>query len=412
MSQIPVMRRARDEIMTLKKSENEHAGLCPSFEREKLLRLVPLREESDNLVRIYLKDFETTFRVLHIPTFLRQYEAFWAAPNEARTDFLVILVLVLAVVYCIPPPDPVSFVGFSSTRRNTTIEWIAICASWLENHSQKHTTLAFFQVHCLLYLARRMNIVKIKRSWTSAGYVLRRAMEAGFHREPSLLSHKISVFDQEMRRRLWATISEFELQESIDRGMAPGIREGDWDTRAPANINDKDFDENSTSLPPSKPIANFTNTSFICFSAGTLRTRLELVSMLNRLGAPVSYEQILLYDEKLLSILDEIPTWGTESDSNADKNLAIIPHSLVWLQLHQFLIMLHRPFAQGGSQASRYRYSRSSCINSALSVLNRYTQSDIQADFSLCVMKTDLFRAAFSLCYDLVTTKTDGIRMF
>ncbi|KAL9107980.1 MAG: hypothetical protein Q9227_007195 [Pyrenula ochraceoflavens] len=415
LQQIPVMRRARDEMMNLKKIEHENSDVRPTFEREKLLRLIPPRDESDKLVQMYLNDFETSYRILHVPTFKKQYSQFWTAPNEARTDFMVTLVLVLAVVYCVPVPDPVSFVGFSSTRRNSAIEWIALCASWLDGHSQKHTTLSFFQIHCLLYLARRMNIVKVKRTWTSAGYLLRRAMEAGLHREPTLLGNRISLFDQEMRRRLWATICEFELQEAVDRGMIPGIHEGDWDSKPPANINDEDFDESCTALPPSKPLAMFTNTAFLHFSAKTLGTRLEVVSILNRLESTISYEKVLIQDEKLLAILDDIPAWGTEPTSpptpqtnNSSTNLALMPRSFIWLQIHQFLIMIHRPFAQGGLQQSRHRYSRNSCISSALSTLNRYTQPDINADFSLCVFRSDVFRAAFSLCYDLVTLRSEG----
>lgn len=415
MNQIPVMRKARNELIALRDSEEASPSPNNKFKRERLLELIPPRHEAETLLQIYLDTFETTYRILHIPRFRKHYEEFWLAPDEAQDSFLVILVLVLAVVYCVPPLDQVKFVGFSSARRNRAIECIDICSLWLNQHSQKHTTIAYFQAHCLLHLAKRMNIVKVKRIWTSAGHLLRIAMSAGLHREPSLLGGKISVYDQEMRRRLWVTIAEFELQDSLDRGMIPALREGSWDCSPPSNINDEDFDLDSQSLPASKPVTDFTDAAFLHASAQTLSFRAELIALINRVGAPLSYEQVLVEDQKLSQLTDEIPHWLAERSVAGNRQIldrALIPRSLLSLQLEQFLIFLHRPFAQGGHNTSRYRYSKSSCISSAISILNRYTKSDIVQDFSLVVMRTDLFRAAFNLCFDLVTinNSTSGER--
>lgn len=406
MNQIPLMRKARNEMMALRNTEHSPPSSGPSFKREKLLSLIPSRDEADALLQIYLDTFETTFRILHVPTFQKQYDQFWASPGNAPDSFLVILLLVITVVYCIPPLDQASFVGFSSSRRNRAIEYIDICTLWISQHSQKHMTMAYFQVHCLLHLAKRMNIVKVKRMWTSAGNVLRIAISAGLHREPSMLGHKISVFDQEMRRRLWVTIAEFELHDSLDRGMAPAIRDGSWDSRPPSNINDEDFDLDSQTLPPSRPITEFTVTAFLHQSSQNLSSRIELVALINNIGSSMNYEQVLAQDEKLMQCLAEIPNWDTMHTTPRDQQTlghARLARSLLWLQIQQLVILLHRPFAQDGQHVFRYRYSRSSCVTSAISVLNRYNKPDIATDFSLVVMRTDLFRAAFSLCYDLVT---------
>ncbi|KAI9871186.1 MAG: hypothetical protein M1823_008521, partial [Watsoniomyces obsoletus] len=105
-----------------------------------------------------------------------------------------------------------------------------------------------------------MNCYKVKREWTIAGSVLRLAMAAGLHREPTYLSSKISVFDQEMRRRLWFTILELEMQASSDRGMRASIVLDDWDVLPPLNVHDEDFNESTQSMPPAKPLTDFTRT--------------------------------------------------------------------------------------------------------------------------------------------------------
>ncbi len=41
---------------------------------------------------------------------------------------------------------------------------------------------------------------------------------SGFHRDPRVFGDRCSVFEGEMRRRIWATSMELELQASIDKG--------------------------------------------------------------------------------------------------------------------------------------------------------------------------------------------------
>lgn len=405
------MRKARNELMALRSTEPNSPPIGNHYSRDKLLKLIPPRDEVDSLLQIYVNTFETTFRILHVPSFRKQYEQFWLSPEQNPDSFLITLLLVVTVVCSIPELEQASFVGFSSTRRNRAMESIDLCALWISQHSQKHITLAYFQVHCLLHLARRMNIVKVKRTWTGAGHILRIAMSTGLHREPSVLAHKISVFDQEMRRRLWATIAEFELHDSLDRGMAPAIRDGSWDSKPPANIHDEEFDQDSKSLPASRPTTEFTDTAFLHQSSQTLSFRTELIARINRIGSPMSYEEVLSQDEKLMQCVAEIPQWDAKSlvaQTTQASNRAFLARSLLWLQLQQFLLLIHRPFAHDGRPVSRYRYSKSSCITSAISILNLYTRPDITRDFSLVVMRTDLFRAAFSLCYDIATLNSSN----
>jgi hypothetical protein len=41
----------------------------------------------------------------------------------------------------------------------------------------------------------------------------------GLHRDPDIFKGRCTTFESEIRRRLWATSLELELQASIDRGM-------------------------------------------------------------------------------------------------------------------------------------------------------------------------------------------------
>src|SRR6266516_2867709 len=231
-----------------------------------LLDLLPGRETVDRLVRLYFETFETAYRILHVPTFWREYEGFWENPQAGKPSFTVTILLVMAVVNCVSSREQATYIGDSASTREAAILWIESCDFWLQRQSQKHLYLAIWQIRCLLLLAKMSNTVKKKRTWTAAGNLMRQAMSAGFHRDPSLLGAKVSVFDQEMRRRLWATIIELELQASIDRGMPSASANFPSDVAPVLNVNDQDFEEDSQKTPSQKPCHHYTTTSFLHIS--------------------------------------------------------------------------------------------------------------------------------------------------
>ncbi|EHK42362.1 hypothetical protein TRIATDRAFT_309958 [Trichoderma atroviride IMI 206040] len=176
-----------------------------------LLSLIPQQSATDKLAQVYFEVIENTYRVLHAPTFFQEYKRFLSSPQDASAVFLVQLLLTCAISNLLTT-DATSYVGCSSLQRDTSTKWVEICEAWLNIQSQKHMTLKVFQVQVLILIAKRVNCIKVKRNWTVAGHMLKLAMSAGLHREPSNLNKSMSVFDQEMRRRLWFTIVELEVQ--------------------------------------------------------------------------------------------------------------------------------------------------------------------------------------------------------
>lgn len=58
---------------------------------------LPPKDVADKLVDCYLQTTETIYRILHVPTLRRDYEALWVSDTEPDTVFLVQLKLVLAI---------------------------------------------------------------------------------------------------------------------------------------------------------------------------------------------------------------------------------------------------------------------------------------------------------------------------
>ena len=401
MDHLPVVGDIKESMDRFKKEKKGCREEDASYDQSSLLALVPERATTDVLVKQYVDTFETTFRVLHIPSFMRQYENFWLQTNEAAPEFLVILLLVVATVYCVSPSEE-KFSGRSSVSREKAIRMINSCDLWLKAQSQKHATFATYQVHILIFLARRMNCVKIKREWAAAGNLLRIAQAAGFHREPTYLNTKISVFDQEMRRRLWATILEIELQMSIDRGMPSAVGPEGWDCRAPSNIDDEDFEPASRELPNPKSLAKYTRTSFLTIGQQSAGLRIELLARINSIRSNMQFEEALAYDAKIRQMLDDLPDWNVGSSVTA----AQFSRALTRLQLFEFLVLIHQPFATQTLSQTRYFYSRASTRDAASNILETYYNIPTPTNLLLCFFRDDQLRASLSLCRDLCTSSS------
>ncbi|RMD41853.1 hypothetical protein DV735_g3294, partial [Chaetothyriales sp. CBS 134920] len=376
---------------------NEDLGL------QQLVDMVPARERADAFVAEYYETYETTYRVLHTPTFTQEYKQFWVDQNSVRALFVVRLLLICASVNWAVGGETDAFVGRSSVVREQAAVWIQAAESWLGKQSHKHTTLEYFQTHVLLVIAKRNISYKIKREWMTTGTLLRLLMAAGFHREPSYLSQKISVFDQEMRRRLWHTGVELDLQASCMRGMRAAIHPDDWDCLPPLNIHDEGLDETTQIMPSSLPMTTFTRTSFLVSAASHLRLRVEMLSAINSLSSLVTLTPVMNYDALTRSALDALPRYG-ETASKA-MHFASAASQLL---LHEFLLLLHQPFATSDLSESRYFYSRCARRDSALSVLCLYTWSKLPLAQRLILSNSQdaNLRACLATCHDIVVASS------
>ena len=294
-----------------------------------------------------------------------------------------------------------SYVGSSSLVRENALHGIQVGECWLRRQSKKHLTIEIFQVNCLLFLTKQANSIKRKQAWTSAGDIVRFSMAAGLHREPSLLCTKASVFQCEMRRRLWATIMELELQASIARGMPSSLAGLSFDCSPPGNLNDEDFGEDSEHIPMPKPSDEYTATSFLYLSLRSLSLRVKLNSTINNHEPPLTYDHVLAESQKITDCLAEIPRWDEAKASPYDHPETMIPRFLLEIQLRQILIWLHGPFARQDKSSIQARYSRMACLDTAGTILNRHLTLLAGGSRVLHMLRNDVYLASLSICHNL-----------
>lgn len=362
--------------------------------------LLPTREEADALINVYLDQFEQVHRIVHIPTFRKEYEQYWDNPGTPKryAAFTALILSMMAVSSCVHTHDHLKFVGMMSNARHWAEKWIKACDQWSQKQSQKHRRLIHYQVACMLYLGKRVNTIKKKRFWTGSGALIQDGIAVGLHREPSHMAAKITVFHQEMRRRIWATVQEFDMQASFDHGLPTLVSQLHYDTNAPRNLDDDDFDESTTVLPPSKPAKEYTFSSFQNLARQSLPLRLELSRLLTGPLSDIDYDQVIRYTNDLTQEIDSLPSWDTNTTNTKGTKNPMIAYTLLHVQLRQYIIPLHQPYLKLRKQNSKYQYSEIIYYNAARDVVLLHDKLYDQGVRSLNFLREDALTTAINLC--------------
>jgi hypothetical protein len=359
-----------------------------------LISLVPERAVTDHFVQLYISTFEQTYRILHQPTFWIDYETFWKSPQDSKLGFAAVLLLILASVRCMSPKQEWSFDLNGSSARSEAILWILACDSWLQQQSQKHRTVAMYQVMCLRVLAASANSLKVKQAKLFAEALLEYFKAAGMHRDPSMLEGRCSAFEQEMRRRFWATVMELELQSSLDRGTPSSLSSTPFDCKPPLNLNDEDLVIDAVRNPIPAPSGKYTSTSYLHVASRSISLRINLCSLINDPQFNLGYGEVLRYEQEINEELDAIPKWGDGKVKGQDYASALLD-----LQLRQYLIMLHTPYARK-SYSSQNRYSRMVCFETSKYILDLHHKLVCSGNHVLCLVRSDILYATLSICHN------------
>ncbi|KAI9158341.1 Transcription factor asR3 [Paramyrothecium foliicola] len=403
----PFMRETADEWLRPVIQHDRKDRKSRREERERLFAqrdleleaLLPTKEEADALIMVYLDQFEQVHRIVHIPTFRKEYEAYWELGSTQRyAAFTALILAMMAVASCVQAHPQLKFIGMMSNARHWAEKWIKACDEWQSKQSQKHRRLIHYQLACLLYLGKRVNTIKKKRFWTGSGALIQDGIAVGLHREPSHMGGKIDVYNQEMRRRIWSTVQEFDMQASFDHGLPTLVSQLHYDTNAPRNLDDEDFDEDTTVLPPSKPPKEYTFSSFQNLTRQSLQLRLELSRLLTGPVSQIDYDQVIRYTNDLTQEIDALPSWDMTSDPGNGKKNPLIAYTLLHVQLRQYIIPLHQPFLKLRQQNSKYQYSEIIYYNAARDIVLLHDKLYEQGVRALNFLREDALTTAINLC--------------
>lgn len=322
---------------------------------------IPSKEICDVLVDCYLRTFESVFRVLHIPSFRREYSSYWAGdiPGKPSVILKILLVCAIGVPFYDGPEKPL--------LRSASVKWTQAATQWVAGpHVKSKLNMAGLQIQILALIARQLNSIDGDHVWIPAGSLLRSGMILGLHRDPAHFG-KISVYHREMRRRLWATILEITVQSSLDMGMPPMISPDDYDTKAPSNIDDKDIEEGWDVPLDEKPSTEYTDCSIQIAFTETLPIRLEIIKRINNLRFELSYDEVLRIGKELDDVCRS-QTIFFKASLNAGHKVTPFQIKMADSLVRRFVLCLHRPYFAKAKETPQFHYSRKVCLDTSLAI--------------------------------------------
>ncbi|KAF4211154.1 hypothetical protein CNMCM5878_003094 [Aspergillus fumigatiaffinis] len=321
----------------------------------------PSREMADIMANLYLTSFESTHRILHVPTFWLEYQRYWDNPDGAAPSLRLKVLLVIGIGSSLYDHG-----DRAATLRNIDLvqQWIYAAQTWLSGPLEKdRLDISGLQVYCLSILARQIFSIGGDTIWISIGSLVHSAMQLGLHRDHKQLP-AISVLQAEVRRRLWYTILEFVVQASLDSWMPPRISFDEFDTETPSNINDNELNESTAELQP-HPKDTFTATSVQLALIDSLPVRLRIVQLLNGLHSEPSYDRVLSLSSELINALQAC------SHQMKDGNGSTPFHrNLLDYLIRRFMIPLHYSFSNQVRTNPIFHYSLKLSLEAALAMVS------------------------------------------
>ncbi|KAH6983163.1 hypothetical protein BKA56DRAFT_631545 [Ilyonectria sp. MPI-CAGE-AT-0026] len=282
-----------------------------------------------------MNTFESVLRILHVPTFMREYERFWRSPASQTVDedepFACKLMIAMALGSCV-----------CLSRSVDDLERISHGKQWLARRmfSGSRADLDMAHIMCLLALARHTHhhMLPTGSGWFPGDHDLTRVgIQMGLHREPRICFPNMSVQEAEIRRRLWATMLELSLQLCFDEGLPAPLSPESHDCAPPSSITDEDLE---LGIVPT------------CASS-TSRLRLRILHLVNAPGASKAYEE----SHQLAADLNTACCiyLGVFRSMEKPTNFQI---KLLDVFTRPFVLALHGPFADQAATNPTYYYSR------------------------------------------------------
>lgn len=330
------------------------------------------------MVTLYLQSFESTHRILHIPSFWGEYQRYWNDPHNAPNELRLKVLLVIGIGSSLHKQENLD-IGF----RTMVHRWVYAAQAWLSGPLEKdRLSVSALQIDCLTILARQLFSIGADLVWTSMGSLVHKAMQINLHRDPKHLSG-ISVLQAEIRRRLWATIIEMTAQSSLDSAMPASIPESD--TEAPSNINDDEIDETTTVVQP-HPKGTHTDTSFQVLLLDSLPVRLRILHLLTSLNTKISYLDVLALSSELNNASRAYHSFMKENQSS---KITPFHRNLLDYLVRRFMIPLHCHFTNKARTNPLFAFSLKVSLETAMTIMSPELDEGF---FELMVNGGGLFR--------------------
>ncbi|KAJ5398468.1 hypothetical protein N7465_008957 [Penicillium sp. CMV-2018d] len=347
-----------------------------------ILKCLPPRPTVDRLISRYFNILDIAPGIVHSGKFLRQYEEFWKAPHEAPILWIGTLFAIMCLSTQFEQAFPTTTETSPTLGHSRKTSQAGGSQALVETYKDKviqclllgHYTKGgpyVLETLILYFLVENFHLKDMEIGiWVLVGNIVQIAIHMGYHRDAKHFP-SISPFAGEMRRRVWAMIVQLDFSVSTQLGLPRLIKRSDTDTAEPRNLNDSDFDEDTPTLPASKPETEVTPTLYVLAKLRLLSVGANVADVATE-PRPHSYAEILKLDQQINEAGNKIPSslkWtGFASSLDVPSQIMI---QRIWLQviIQELKIVLHWKYLEPSRLYRQYAHSRSACLGAAMQIL-------------------------------------------
>ncbi|TVY85018.1 Equisetin cluster transcription factor eqxF [Lachnellula suecica] len=347
-------------------------GLLKPVGLDDLLATLPAKPAVDKLIQRFFEENNSpvpSFHILHPHTFMQQYENHWHNPYESKLMWLGLLFSMLSLVmlsYHADDNEPPEYEGVSESLFELYRMRTAQCLMLADITKCAPHTLETLLFNAFAEQAsRNANGASV---WLMFGVITRVALQMGYHRDPSNY-HEISVFEGEIRRRLWYSVRGMDALMSFQSGLPSMVRSLRYDTLDPSNLYSTELYEGMTKLPPSRPKSDVTPISYLLAKGRLAHILGEIGDFLSSLDS-LSYDTVMKLDGDLSSARAELPAHFQVQSGKSQTPTLFSQTVQLEILYHQAMCILHRKFLAKGRVDQIFERSRTRCLESAMGVLS------------------------------------------
>ena len=377
--------------------------------QKRMADILPKRHVCDRLLRAYFSNNEAMYRVVHSPTFLAQYGDYWDGVTQSE-HFLPMLLSILSIASRFETKS--RGLGHELSEGVHLPTAAALVRLWMNDLRGKQLAeVETIQAELLWLLTVRMIKQNGQEGWAKLGCTLRSAMAMGLHRDPSEFGRRITPYNGEMRRRLWATIADLNYFISIECDLPSLLRAEDSTCEPPRNLDDADIYPEMKELPPSKPFDVMTDNHIQAYAATTYGLRMQAASLVARIETIKDWSEVSEVANELEQHIENIELIFSNARPNGDAGKARLWQCRCMLtdQVREPLVNLYRPFVLGvpnvPPQILRSYLRHSVAVLSEIEELDP-SMPDYEAvlDLTHLGIKNNALQAAMAMCYFIRAT--------
>ena len=340
-----------------------------------LAQYLPPRLAVDRLLATYFNAKYMILPYIHTYQFQRQYEQFWRDQSSMPPLWVSILFSIcclstqLTQVVARDTPDQHTHATPPATFLTAAAECIILAG---------YTTPKPHVVEALALYAQckyAQSMDPSREVGIIFAILIRLAYRMAYHRDADNFSH-FSVFEGEMRRRVWTMCRQFDLMVSFQLGLPNNIPPDSWDAKPPRNLLDSDFDENVTALPSSRPEHEPTQILYFIVKARLMsnfgRICNHALSFKNSSQADIMY-----LDSQVRATFSQVPYTlriRPMAQSFADPPYLLMVRLNCEFLYQKSLLVLHRKYMTQG-----FEYSTRACLDAAMAIVNCF--ADMYKEF-------------------------------